>query len=153
MVGNRITNVPGSSDYFVGGVIAYSNELKQRLLGVQERTLTTHGAVSEETAREMALGARWATGADLGIATTGIAGPDGGTAEKPVGTVAIALAADGLDDGVRSRVYRFVITSYSIHYTKLYESSRGARSPATGSTCSRKPYLPHRRTRISAVPR
>ncbi len=106
LVGNRITNVPGSSDYFVGGVIAYSNELKQRLLGVQERTLTTHGAVSEETAREMALGARRATGADLGIATTGIAGPDGGTAEKPVGTVAIALAADGLDDGVRSRVYR-----------------------------------------------
>ncbi len=107
LVGNRITNVPGSSHYFVGGVIAYSNELKQRLLGVQESTLTAHGAVSEETAREMALGARRATGADLGIATTGIAGPDGGTAEKPVGTVAIALAADGLDnDNVRSRVYR-----------------------------------------------
>jgi nicotinamide-nucleotide amidase len=107
LVGNRITNVPGSSNYFIGGVIAYSNELKQRLLGVQERTLTTHGAVSEETAREMALGVRRATGADLGIATTGIAGPDGGTAEKPVGTVAIALAADGLDiDHARSRVYR-----------------------------------------------
>lgn len=107
LVGNRITNVPGSSDYFVGGVIAYSNELKQRLLGVQERTLTTHGAVSEETAREMALGVRRATGADLGVATTGIAGPDGGTAEKPVGTVAIALATDGLDIGhVRSRVYQ-----------------------------------------------
>lgn len=107
LVGNRITNVPGSSDYFVGGVIAYSNGLKQRLLGVQERTLTTHGAVSEETAREMALGVRRATGADLGVATTGIAGPDGGTAEKPVGTVAIALATDGLDIGhVRSRVYQ-----------------------------------------------
>jgi len=107
LVGNRITNVPGSSSYFVGGVIAYSNELKQRLLGVQQSTLTTHGAVSEETAREMALGARRATGADLGIATTGIAGPDGGTPEKPVGTVVIALAADGLDsDNVRSRIYR-----------------------------------------------
>jgi competence/damage-inducible protein CinA-like protein len=107
LVGNRITNVPGSSSYFVGGVIAYSNELKQRLLGVQQSTLTSHGAVSEETAREMALGARRATGADLGIATTGIAGPDGGTAEKPVGTVVIALAADGLDsDNVRSRIYR-----------------------------------------------
>ena len=107
LVGNRITNVPGSSNYFVGGVIAYSNELKQRLLGVHERTLSAHGAVSEETAREMALGVCRATGADLGIATTGIAGPDGGTAEKPVGTVAIALAADDLNiDHVRSRVYQ-----------------------------------------------
>lgn len=107
LVGSRITNVPGSSNYFVGGVIAYSNELKQRLLGVHERTLSAHGAVSEETAREMALGVRRATGADLGIATTGIAGPDGGTVEKPVGTVAIALAADDLDiDHVRSRVYQ-----------------------------------------------
>jgi nicotinamide-nucleotide amidase len=107
LLGHRVTNVPGSSTYFVGGVIAYSNEMKERLLGVKRTTLTAHGAVSEETVREMALGIRRATGADLGIATTGIAGPDGGSADKPVGTVAIGLAAEGLGpEQVRSRVYR-----------------------------------------------
>lgn len=107
LVGNRITNVPGSSAYYAGGVVAYSNELKQKLLGVSKTTLSMFGAVSEETAREMATGARAATGADIGIATTGIAGPDGGTKEKPVGTVAIALAADGYgEDGVQSRIYQ-----------------------------------------------
>ena len=107
LLGHRVTNVPGSSTYFVGGVIAYSNELKQQLLGVKHTTLAAHGAVSEETVREMALGIRQATGADLGIATTGIAGPEGGTPEKPVGTVAIGLAAEGLGpEPVRSRVYR-----------------------------------------------
>ncbi|MFQ5936088.1 MAG: CinA family nicotinamide mononucleotide deamidase-related protein, partial [Acidiferrobacterales bacterium] len=107
LLGNRITNVPGSSTYFVGGIIAYSNELKEKLLGVSQQTLASFGAVSEETAREMALGVRTITGAHLGIATTGIAGPDGGTPDKPVGTVAIALAADGLEPpGVRSRLYK-----------------------------------------------
>ncbi len=91
----------------MGGVIAYSNALKERLLGVKHATLTAHGAVSEETVREMALGIRQATGADLGIATTGIAGPEGGSADKPVGTVAIGLAADTLGpEDVRSRLYR-----------------------------------------------
>lgn len=107
LLGHRLTNVAGSSTYFIGGVIAYSNELKEHLLGVKHITLTSHGAVSEETVREMALGIRQATGADLGIATTGIAGPDGGSADKPVGTVAIGLAADGLGpEQVRSRLYR-----------------------------------------------
>jgi nicotinamide-nucleotide amidase len=107
MIGARMTNVPGSSAYYVGGIVAYSNKLKERLLGVSRTTLSMFGAVSEETAREMALGARKATGADIAVATTGIAGPGGGTKEKPVGTVAIAIAADGYGaDGVMSKTYQ-----------------------------------------------
>jgi nicotinamide-nucleotide amidase len=89
---DRVTDVPGASAVFVGGVVTYSNELKQRLLGVRADTLTTQGAVSETTAREMAEGARTRLGADFALATTGIAGPSGGTKTKPVGTVFIALA-------------------------------------------------------------
>jgi nicotinamide-nucleotide amidase len=107
LLGNRLTNVPGSSTYYIGGVVAYSNKLKEQLLGVSRTTLSMFGAVSEETAREMALGARRATGADIAVATTGIAGPDGGTPDKPVGTVAVALAADGYgEDGAQSKMYR-----------------------------------------------
>lgn len=95
LIGNRLSNVPGSSVYFKGGIIAYSNEVKQSQLGVSPETLSTHGAVSEETAEEMALGARRVLGADLAVAVTGIAGPDGGTADKPVGTVCFALASEG----------------------------------------------------------
>jgi nicotinamide-nucleotide amidase len=92
LVGNRITNVPGSSEYFLGGVIAYSNELKRTLLGVREETLIHHGAVSPEVAQEMARGIRERTGAAMGISTTGIAGPGGGTPVKPVGLVYIGLS-------------------------------------------------------------
>jgi len=107
LLGNRLTNVPGSSTYYIGGVVAYSNKLKEKLLGVSRTTLTMFGAVSEETAREMAIGARRVTGADIAVATTGIAGPDGGTADKPVGTVAVALAADGYgEDGAQSKTYQ-----------------------------------------------
>jgi nicotinamide-nucleotide amidase len=107
LVGSRITDVAGSSDYYVGGLVAYSNDVKEKVLGVSRSTLAMFGAVSEETACEMALGVRRITGADVGIATTGIAGPDGGTDDKPVGTVAIALAAEGIgEDGVRSKIYR-----------------------------------------------
>jgi PncC family amidohydrolase len=91
-----MTAVPGSSAWFVGGVIAYANEVKQGLLAVREETLRAHGAVSEPTVIEMADGARRATGAEWGIAITGIAGPDGGTPEKPVGTVFIAITAEGV---------------------------------------------------------
>lgn len=91
-IASSLTAQAGSSAYFRGGVVAYSNEVKECALGVQHSTLEAHGAVSEETAREMAEGVRKRLGADLAIATTGIAGPDGGTKEKPVGTVWIAVA-------------------------------------------------------------
>ncbi len=89
---HKITRVSGSSAYFAGGVVAYSNELKEDFLGVSGETLNIFGAVSEETAREMASGIRTRTGSDIAISITGIAGPDGGTAEKPVGTVCFGLA-------------------------------------------------------------
>jgi PncC family amidohydrolase len=93
LVGHLITDVAGSSDYFAGGVIAYSNEAKQSLLGVRAETLAEHGAVSEATAREMAAGVRRLLQADVALSVTGIAGPGGGTPDKPVGLVYIALDA------------------------------------------------------------
>ena len=95
LIGHRLTNVPGSSRYLKGDLVAYSNDVKAGVLGVSQDTLEKFGAVSEECVREMAAGARRRTGADLAIATSGIAGPDGGTPDKPVGTVCIALDADG----------------------------------------------------------
>jgi nicotinamide-nucleotide amidase len=89
---NRITNISGASAVLLAGLVTYSNEAKQRFLGVQPATLVAHGAVSEPVAREMAEGARRQTGADYALSVTGIAGPTGGTPEKPVGTVFIALA-------------------------------------------------------------
>ncbi len=103
LIAHRITNVSGSSNYFLGGVVAYSNEAKEKILGVPHEILLQHGAVSEETARAMAQGARHLFVSDLALAVTGIAGPTGGTSEKPVGLVYIALAAE---DGERCQ--RFV---------------------------------------------
>ena len=94
LIAHRITNVSGSSAYFLGGIVSYSNEAKAQLLGVQRNTIETHGAVSEETALEMARGARRVFGADMAVSVTGIAGPGGGTPEKPVGLVWIALSTD-----------------------------------------------------------
>jgi nicotinamide-nucleotide amidase len=94
LVGHRLTNVPGSSAWVMGGVVAYANEVKESLLGVRAGTLAEHGAVSAETAGEMAAGVRRVLGAELGLAVTGIAGPDGGTPEKPVGTVCFGLASE-----------------------------------------------------------
>ncbi len=91
-VAHRVTSVPGSSRYFRGGLIPYDNALKISPLKVKEATLRQHGAVSEATVREMAENVRQLLGADVGLATSGIAGPGGGTAEKPVGTIWIALA-------------------------------------------------------------
>ena len=91
-VAKALTDVPGSSNWFLGGVVAYSNTLKQSLLGVLPSTLTAHGAVSENTAREMAIGALETLGGDVAAAVTGIAGPDGGQPGKPVGTVWFAWA-------------------------------------------------------------
>jgi len=92
LVGHRVTSVAGSSAWMRGGVIAYANDAKVRLLGVPEQVVAEYGAVSVETAAAMARGARERLGSDLAIATTGIAGPDGGTPEKPVGTVCVGLA-------------------------------------------------------------
>ena len=88
----RFTAMPGASAYFLCGVVSYSNASKQTVLGVDPDTLTRYGAVSEQVARQMAEGARRISGADYAVATTGIAGPTGGSAEKPVGTVWIAVA-------------------------------------------------------------
>ncbi|HEY8515950.1 MAG TPA: competence/damage-inducible protein A [Candidatus Binatia bacterium] len=96
LIGHRLTEVPGCSAYFLADYVTYSNEAKRDVLGVSPETLARFGAVSEETAREMAEGARRRAGADVAIATTGIAGPDGGTPERPVGTVCFALSAEGM---------------------------------------------------------
>jgi nicotinamide-nucleotide amidase len=103
-ISHLITSIPGSSDYYTGSVIAYSNRIKTEMLGVRPSTLDLHGAVSEETVKEMATGARERFRTDHAIAVSGIAGPDGGTSEKPVGTVWIALAHPG---GVIARKYLF----------------------------------------------
>ena len=91
-IAEMITSIPGSSRYFLGGIVAYANEAKETLLDVKHASLVKHGAVSEQVAREMALGIQQRLHADYAIATTGIAGPDGGTPDKPVGTVWIAIA-------------------------------------------------------------
>jgi PncC family amidohydrolase len=93
LVGDRITNVPGSSDYYLGGVVAYAYEAKVALLGVSWETLRTYGAVSRETVIEMSRGARNALGADVAVSTSGIAGPGGGLPDKPVGTTWLGLSS------------------------------------------------------------
>ena len=89
---SRLTDIAGSSAYVMGSVVSYTNEIKERLVGVKHETLAAHGAVSEETAREMAEGIRRAIRTDVGVGITGIAGPGGGTETKPVGLVYIAVA-------------------------------------------------------------
>lgn len=93
LVSHLLTNIPGSSTFFVGGVVAYANAVKQALLGVSAACLAVHGAVSRETALAMAQGVRRLLHSDVGVAITGIAGPDGGTAAKPVGTVFVAVSS------------------------------------------------------------
>src|SRR5262245_33951330 len=101
LVGNRITNVPGSSEYFLGGLVVYYYEAKVRLVGVSWETLNSTGAVSRETVLEMARGARKMLDADIAVSISGVAGPGGGTDEKPVGTTWIGLAAK---DGEQARL-------------------------------------------------
>ena len=100
-----LTNVSGSSAYLQYGVVSYSNEAKIKILGVNPQTIAAHGAVSPECAREMAKGVREVMGTDIGIATTGISGPTGATANKPLGLVYVAYA-DGDDCVVRDKVIR-----------------------------------------------
>ncbi|MBU5431187.1 competence/damage-inducible protein A [Intestinimonas sp. MSJ-38] len=92
LMGKRITDVPGASACYLGGVVSYQNEVKENLLGVRHETLITKGAVSEDTACQMAEGVRKALGADIGISTTGVAGPGGGTPEKPVGLIYVGIS-------------------------------------------------------------
>ena len=92
LMGKRITDVPGASACYLGGVVSYQNEVKENLLGVRHETLMTKGAVSEDTACQMAEGVRKALGADIGISTTGVAGPGGGTPEKPVGLIYVGIS-------------------------------------------------------------
>lgn len=103
LIAHRVTNVPGSSAYFLGGVVTYSNEAKQNLLGVSADKLASEGAVSEPVARAMAEGVCERFKADIGVGVTGIAGPGGGTAEKPVGLVYIGVSRWG-----ETRVRRYV---------------------------------------------
>ena len=104
LIGHRLTNVAGSSNYFLGGVVSYSNQSKADMLDVDSKTIDKHGAVSGEAAEEMARGIRERLKSDIGLAVTGIAGPEGGSREKPVGTVYIGLNSS--DQGF-SRRYRF----------------------------------------------
>lgn len=97
LVGHRLTNVPGSSDYFLGGVISYANDAKVRLLGVRWDTLETFGAVSRETVLEMAHSVRQLLSADIGLSVSGIAGPGGGTPEKPLGLTWIGLSTQNYE--------------------------------------------------------
>ena len=104
LISSRLTDVAGSSAYFWGGVVSYSNEAKEKFLGVSSETLQKYGAVSSECALEMAAGIRRLANVDYAIAVTGIAGPGGGTSEKPVGTVHVALATK---NGVQEKQYFF----------------------------------------------
>lgn len=96
LLGERVTEIPGSSGYFLGGVVSYSNEIKTRLLGVPEEMLVAHGAVSAEVAEAMATGVASSLGGDCALSITGVAGPDGGTEEKPVGTVFLGSIVEGV---------------------------------------------------------
>ncbi|MCX2726709.1 CinA family protein [Thermomicrobium sp. 4228-Ro] len=109
LIGHLVTTVPGSSAYYLGGVIAYSNRVKETFLGVPAEVLRTVGAVSRECAEAMARGARERFGSDYAVATTGIAGPSGGTPSKPVGLVYVACAGP---HGVTVEEYRFVGTRW-----------------------------------------
>ncbi|SMP45526.1 CinA family protein [Desulfonatronum lacustre] len=119
LIAHEATNVPGSSRWFAGGVVAYSNHVKQRVLGVPEAVLANHGAVSRETVLAMAQGARRLLGVQAALAVSGIAGPDGGTPEKSVGTVWMAWA---LDDATHSALWRFSGTRLEIKH----QSARAA---------------------------
>jgi len=105
LIASRLTDVPGSSRYVERGVVTYSNAAKVELIGVPEEMIHAHGAVSEQVATAMAEGIRARARTSLGVGVTGIAGPDGGTPDKPVGTVCIAAASDG---ATRVRTFRFV---------------------------------------------
>ncbi len=135
-ISSRITDVPGSSNYFIAGVVSYSNEAKQKLLNVSPRTLLKHGVVSSYVAEEMATGVRIIMDADIGIGVTGIAGPSGGIAEKPVGLVFVAISSvfsnpteRFLFNGTRKEI-RLKATQRALNFLRMflleeYESIEG----------------------------
>lgn len=139
-VASRLVSVAGSSEYFLGGVVSYSNDAKHRLLGVPEEVLRSVGAVSPECAEAMAAGARRAFGAGVAVSTTGIAGPGGATARKPVGLVYIGLATPA---GVTSTEHHFpgdraaVIAAATD--TALQTLLRGVRETLDGSSGAETP--------------
>ncbi|MGJ8559942.1 MAG: CinA family protein [Litorimonas sp.] len=135
LLGAAITAMPGSSSVFQGGFLTYSNTLKQKLVGVSADTLRAYGAVSEETAREMAAGARERLGVDLAISITGVAGPGGGSPEKPVGTVCFGLASKS---GVTTETALFAdlsrnrVRDYAVmHAMKMLMRSAGRKEDAS----------------------
>ena len=105
LLASRLTDVPGSSQYLERGAVCYSNRSKVEWLGIPDEVIAAHGAVSETVARAMAAGIRSRAGTNVGVGVTGIAGPAGGTPQKPVGTVAIAVIADGSE---RVRTFQFL---------------------------------------------
>jgi PncC family amidohydrolase len=111
LIASRITDIPGASEYFEAGVVVYSNQAKQRFLSVPEQSIQAYGAVSKEVAEKMAEGVRQATGTDIGLSVTGIAGPGGGSPEKPVGTVYLGLSAK---EGTLVRKFQFTGTRTEI---------------------------------------
>jgi len=138
MLGGAVTAVAGSSAAFAGGFLTYSNELKQRLVGVRGETLAAHGAVGAECAAEMAAGGRERTGASWCVSVTGVAGPDGGSEAKPVGTVFVGLAGA---DGVRTKLFRFpgsredvrqrsVMSALAMLYFAVVRKEQGGEPPA-----------------------
>jgi PncC family amidohydrolase len=131
MVAERLTSVPGSSDVFAGAVVAYSDEVKRRELGVPDEVLQRHGAVSAETAQAMAAGARKALGTDVAVSVTGIAGPGGGSEDKPVGLVYLhaegpngASSADFVVPGDRQSIRRRATVSALHLVRQLLQQSR-----------------------------
>ncbi|KGK86678.1 damage-inducible protein CinA [Desulfosporosinus sp. HMP52] len=124
LLGAALTQEPGSSKFYLGGVVSYSNSLKQGLLGVSEKNLKAFGAVSEEVAKEMAFGIRSKTGSDLAISTTGIAGPDGGSDEKPVGLVYIGFATA---KGVHAEKFQFYGERESVRQLTVQAALNGVR--------------------------
>lgn len=118
LISAAITEIPGSSKWFDRGFVTYSNQSKMDLLGVKAETLDSHGAVSLQTAREMALGALQRSKANVSISVTGIAGPTGGTEEKPVGTVCIGFMRDDLEKP-QAKVYHFEGDRYSVRYQTM----------------------------------
>jgi nicotinamide-nucleotide amidase len=163
LIGSLLTDVSGSSDYYLGGVIAYSNQVKEHILGVQPEVLATAGAVSQETALQMAHGVRHLLGADFALAVTGIAGPTGATPGKPVGLVYIALVGPGVElcerhtwkegSHVPDREWNKILTARRALYAlieALEERARGARSmrgPASQAPAQRAEPVDQRRSR------